>query len=172
MTDFGELQTLIRKSRNGDRASQKIFYMRFHAFGLKICLRYAENRNLAVELLNESIYIFFTKPDRPDPVVSVEDHLRKIIIACIIGHYRQSKNPAYTDAVLYMPEYGTDPVTSEQQNTIRMLSRLPELDRIIFNMHVVERYSLEEIASQLNQTHEETCVRLAAARASLKSLIR
>ena len=168
MTDFVELKSLARKCRLGNRDSQKKFYMHYHAFGLRICLRYTSSRDRAIQLLNESFYIFFTGTNLIDENSSIENQLRKIILKSIIDNYHQSKKQGCEDQnKSNISEKGLEFNPTPKNDTMSMLQMLPDLDRIIFNLYVVEGYSHEEIAQLLRIDIRESALSLTATRISL-----
>ena len=170
MTDFVELKALVFKCRKGSRDAQKKFYLHHHAFGLRICLRFAKSRECAIQILNESCYLFFTDTKLFDEDSSIENQLRKIIIKSVIDDYNQSKNDnsgEQCDSSIHNNSMELDPFS--ENDTLLMLQRLPDLDRIIFNLYVFEDYSHEEIARELWINIEESVLRLKAARVRLKA---
>jgi len=173
MTDSVELKSLARKCSKGNRDSQKKFYMYYHPFGLRICLRYTSSRDCAIQILNESLFLFFTETNLNDEDYSIENQLRKIILNTIIDHYHQSKKLGYDDqheSTIPGTGKGMKPNLVPENDTLSMLQRLPDLDRIIFNLYVVERYSHEEIAKKLWIDTTESALRLEAARVILRAL--
>ena len=161
MHDSVELKSLARKCGKGSRDSQKKFYMHYHAFGLRICLRYTSSRDCAIQILNESFYIFFTNTNLTDKDSSIENQLRKIILNSVIDDYHQSKKGEFGDQ--------NEPPMPEN-DTLSMLQSLPDLDRIIFNLHVVDGYSHQQIAKELGIHVKQSELRLQAARIALKLL--
>lgn len=150
MTDFVELKSLARKCRKGNRDSQKKFYMYYHAFGLRICLRYTSSRDRAIQILNESFFRFFTGTNLTDDDSSIEDQLRGIMLNSIIDDYHQSKKKDDADSHnSAASQKGLEFSPMTENETLSMLQKLPDLDKIIFNLYVVEAYSHEEIAKCL-----------------------
>lgn len=170
MSDFVELKSLVRKCRKGNRDSQKKFYMHYHSFGLRICLRYAKNRDHAIYILNESFYEFFTNKREPDEEVSIEVQLGKIILDSIISDYHHIKNKEYNGRQESgIPENNIEISPFPENDILAILQTLPDLERIIFNLHVVDSYSHEEIAKQFAISAKESELRLDKARIALKS---
>jgi len=171
MTDFVELKSLAGKCRKGNRYSQKKFYMHYHAFGLRICLRYTSSRDCAIQILNESFYKFFTDTNLTNEDSSIENQLRRIIFNSIINDYHQSKNGGCdVQNESAIPEKGLKFNPMTENDTLSMLQMLPDLDRIIFNLYVVEGYSHQEIGQLLKIDVTESALRLEGARVRLRSL--
>ena len=169
MSDIVELKSLVRKCCKGDRDFQKKFYMHYHSFALRICLRCARNRDHAVHIMNESFYAFFTNADKTNEEISIEALLRKIIIDSVVNDYHEMKiMECFVQSKSDMQENDININLIPQKDTLSILQTLPDLDRIIFNMHVLEQYSHQQIAKQLRIDVKESEVRLNAARIALK----
>jgi len=170
MSDMVELKSLARKCRKGNRDCQKKFYMHYHSFALRICLRYAGNRDHAVHIMNESFYAFFTNADLTGEEISIEALLGKIIVDSVINDYNKMKNTGcYVHSKSDMQENDIRINTVPHKDTLSILQTLPDLDRIIFNMYVMDQYSHQQIAKQLKIDVKESGLRLQAARVALKS---
>jgi RNA polymerase sigma-70 factor (ECF subfamily) len=63
-----QLPEKLRKDcMSGVAGSQKKLYYNFYGFAMGICLRYARNRDEAVEILNDGFYKVLTRLDKYDP---------------------------------------------------------------------------------------------------------
>lgn len=59
-----ELQQIIDGCIEQDRHSQELLYRKLYGFAMKICLRYADNRYEASEVLNEGFFKAFTNIEK------------------------------------------------------------------------------------------------------------
>jgi len=120
---------------------------------MSICLRYAENRQDAVEVLNDGFLRVFQyirkfnmdKPFRP--------WFRTIMIRCAIDHFRKSMRQVETIQL----EEGKNELSEEvlegrisYQEMIGIVQRLPRAYRTVFNLIAIEGYTHEEVASMLD----------------------
>ena len=60
----------------------------------------------------------------------------------------------------------------QENDTLSMLQRLPDLDRTIFNLHVIDGYSHRHIAKEPDINVKQSELRLQAARIPLKFCFR
>jgi DNA-directed RNA polymerase specialized sigma24 family protein len=116
--------------------------------------------------------VFFTDTSQSDNDYSIQAQLRKTILNSIINDYHQSKKQA--DAELHIPaakqkNMEFNPIA--QNDTLSLMQELPDLDRIIFNLFVVDGYWHEKIAQLLRIDVSESVLRLAATRLSLNRSI-
>ena len=85
------------------RESQKIIYSTFYGYAMSICQLYVNNREDAVEILNDGFLKIFKeihhfKPAYADVVSSFKGWLRKIMAYTAIDHFRKNhKHPMLTD---------------------------------------------------------------------------
>lgn len=64
-----------------------------------------------------------------------------------------------------------DVIRIPKQDLMDMVSRLPEMRRIVFNMYCIDEYSHKEIAEMLGITEKGSAGTLAKARAQLKAMV-
>ena len=91
----------------------------------------------------------------------------------IIDDYHQSKKKGGTNpANSAVQQNGLEFNPIAENDTLSMLQKLPDLDRIIFNLYIVEGYSHEEIAQILGIDVSESALLLKSTRLSLGHCIR
>lgn len=157
-----------------DRASQKALYQEFYSYGMGICLRYADNRDEAAEILNDGFMkIFgnlkgfdFNRPFRP--------WLRKILVNLSINRYHQKQRQVETDEIRNITdESDTEKILSgiSYQEVIDLLQRLPPSYRTVFNLYVIEGYTHEEIAAMLKISVGASKSNLFKAKEKLKKIV-
>jgi RNA polymerase sigma factor (sigma-70 family) len=168
------LYNLLKGCQNNDRKCQRSLYQHYYGYSMSICLRYADNRDEAVELLNESFMKIFknialfdyTRPFRP--------WLRKILINTCINHFRKKKidfsdefdaanNLADGEEILSGISY---------QEILDIIRQLSPAYRAVFNLHVIEGYKHEEIAEMLNISVGASKSNLSKAKKNLQKLLK
>ena len=92
-----ELHQLIRGCIKQDRKCQKMLYKAFYGFAMGICLRYANNRDEAAEVMNQGFMKVFTHIERFDTTRGpFKAWLGKIMMNVSIDYYRANlKNGLY-----------------------------------------------------------------------------
>ncbi len=150
--DDKELQQLIDGCRKNDRQSQKLLYHKLYGFAMKICLRYANNRDEASEVLNDGFFKAFTNIQKYDSKWPFTSWLSKIMYHASIDYYRSNLKWSQLEPLDQSHDLTTQ-VTVEQQlhyeDLLDIIQQLPPTYRLIFNLYVIDGYSHEEIATMV-----------------------
>ena len=169
-----ELHQLIGGCIKQERGSQKMLYKAFYGFSMGICLRYANNREEAAEVMNQGFYKVFTRIETYDTSRPFKAWLGKIMMNVSIDYYRANLKMAYTED-LDSAEYVTDGELADRKlnydDLLAMIQKLPNAYRTVFNLFAVEGYSHEEIGEMLNISSGTSKSNLHKARQKLKQMI-
>jgi RNA polymerase sigma factor (sigma-70 family) len=169
-----ELHQLIRGCVKQDRKCQKMLYKAFYGFSMGICLRYANNRDEAAEVMNQGFYKVYTHIDRFDTTRPFKAWLGRIMMNVSIDYYRANLKMAYTDD-LDKAEHLTDGELVDRnlnyEDLLRMVQQLPQAYRTVFNLFAIDGYSHEEIGEMLNISPGTSKSNLHKARQKLKTMI-
>jgi RNA polymerase sigma-70 factor (ECF subfamily) len=169
-----ELHQLIGGCIKQERGSQKMLYKAFYGFSMGICLRYANNREEAAEVMNQGFYKVFTRIETYDTTRPFKAWLGKIMMNVSIDYYRANLKMAYTED-LDSAEYVTDGELADRKlnydDLLAMIQKLPNAYRTVFNLFAVEGYSHEEIGEMLNISSGTSKSNLHKARQKLKQMI-
>jgi RNA polymerase sigma-70 factor (ECF subfamily) len=147
--------TILIGCKKLHRESQKMLYEEYYAYALSICLRYADTRDEASEILNDGFMKIFTNIRLFDLTKAFKPWLRKIMVNTAINHFHQKqRNIQASEIDIAKHESDTENIISgiSYQEIIAMLQKLPPAYRTVFNLHVLEGYKHEEIAKMLNIT--------------------
>lgn len=165
---------LLIGCRKHDRSSQKLLYQEFYAYGMSICLRYADNRDEAAEILNDGFMKVFQNIAKFDLKRPFKPWLRRIIVNTAINHYHQ-KNRA-----LKAEELDSSGQSANEEKVlsgitydeiVQMLRKLPPAYRTVFNLHVIEGYKHEEIANMLGVSVGTSKSNLFKAKEQLRRIL-
>jgi RNA polymerase sigma factor (sigma-70 family) len=165
---------LIQGCINGDSQMQQILYDKFSPKMYGVCLRYAGNEDDASDILQEGFIKVFKNLSKFRGEGSFEGWIRRIFVNTSIEHFRKKVK-------LYN-------VTEVQENTIEdtnldaldmlaakdIINIINELSpgyKAVFNMHVIEGYSHQEIADIMGITEGTSKSQLARAKGVLKKLV-
>lgn len=169
-----ELHQLISGCIKQDRGSQKMLYKAFYGFSMGICLRYANNRDEAAEVMNQGFFKVFTRIETYDRARPFKAWLGKIMMNVSIDYYRSNLKMAYTDD-LEKAEHVSDGDLADRKlnydDLLKMVQKLPPAYRTVFNLFAVEGYTHEEIGELLNISPGTSKSNLHKARAKLKQMI-
>lgn len=169
MTD----QQLIQQCLRGDSSAQRLFYERHSKMLYGVCLRYARNSAEAQDMLQEGfIRIFRYLPDFQQKG-SLEGWLRRIVVNVALRMIQASFSK-YEIPVDTMPDSGADAAILPQlsaEELMRIIRRLPDGYRVVFNLFAIEGYSHAEIAAQLNIDESTSRSQLTKARKLLRKWV-
>ena len=141
---------------------------------MSVCLRYAATTGEAEDMLQHAFIKIFSSINQFRGDGSFEGWLRKITVHVCLAALRK-KNIEFTGTDI--PASMTDANASEavsrmsEKELIKLISRLPDGYRAVFNLHVIEGYSHDEIAAMLNIEAVTSRSQLAKARKMLQRQI-
>ncbi|TNE72748.1 RNA polymerase sigma factor [bacterium] len=168
-------QDILIACKKGKKAAQEALYKLYFGFGMSVSLRYAPQREDAIEILHDSFIKVFSKLDTYDFEKPFKSWFRKIIVNTALDYYRVRKKHlhlAELDDLDYESE--TDDIwdsTPLQSDTIlKLFQQLPEDWRYVFNMYEVEGYSHDEIAGLMGISPGTSRSHLSRAKSKLKKL--
>jgi RNA polymerase sigma-70 factor (ECF subfamily) len=169
-----EIQQLIRGCIEKDQKCQKMLYKAFYGFAMGICLRYANDRDQAAEVMNQGFYKVFTHIGRFDTSKPFKAWLGKIMMNVSIDHYRANIKMIYSDD-LEVAEHISDEKLIDKnldyEDLLAMVQKLPPAYRTVFNLFAIDGYSHEEIGEMLNINPGTSKSNLFKARQKLKEMI-
>ncbi len=166
--------TILIGCKKLHRESQKMLYEEFYAYALSICLRYADNREEASEILNDGFMKIFKNIKFFDLNRAFKPWLRKIMVNTAINQFhKKQRNIPSAGIEQAKHESDTENIISgiSYQEIIAMLQKLPPAYRTVFNLHVLEGYKHEEIAKMLHITVGTSKSNLFKAKESLKKIM-
>lgn len=141
---------------------------------MSISLRYASNRDEASEVLNDAFMKIFTNLKKFDLAKPFKPWLRKILVNTAINHYHKKQREIQVEEM----QNARNASDSEKilsgisyQEVISLLQRLPPAYRTVFNLHVIEGYSHEEISNMLNIATGTSKSNLFKAKEQLKLIL-
>ena len=169
-----ELERIIDGCIEQDRHSQELLYKKLYGFAMKICLRYADNRYEASEVLNEGFFKAFTNIEKYDKSLSFKTWLGKIMYNASIDYYRT--NLRWSQFVdLEKSETKMNDANVEHkldyEDLLSIIQRLPPAYRIVFNLYVVDGYSHDEITEMTGISASTSRSNLHKARMKLQKML-
>jgi len=169
------LTKIIKGCQQRQRDSQKELYEKFYAYGMSITLRYADSRDQGVEILNDSFMKVFENIRKFDSERPFKPWLRRIIINTAIDHYHRNKkvrelsNYEITENSMAEDEKILSGISYEE--IIDMMQELSPAYRAVFNLHVIEGFSHEEIAEKLGISVGTSKSNLSKAKKNLRVIL-
>lgn len=165
---------LIEGCLRGERRFQKALYEKYASRMLGVCLRYAEHREEAEDMLQEGFIKVFQSIGSYEKRGSFEGWIRRVMVFTSINIYK-SRLRNYKEE--QMSEYYDEPVNEKvidslsAKEIVGLIQQLPEGYRVIFNLFAVEGYSHKEIAEQLGIAIGTSKSQFARARVYLQQLV-
>lgn len=169
------MKNIIKGCRKRQRKSQKELYELFYAYGMSITLRYTNTREQAVAILNDSFMKVFDNIRKFNTDQPFKPWFRKIVINTAINHYHRNKTYQ-----MRMESGLNENHLAEQENIINsisyqeiieMVQKLSPVYRTVFNLHVIEGYTHEEIASMLGIATGTSKSNLSKAKKNLRMML-
>lgn len=170
-------EKLIADCSKGNRRAQRVLYDRYADKLMNICLRYARDRAEAQDVLQNAFVKIFTKiSDFKTGEGSFEGWMSRIAVNEALMLYRKNKRIFYPDEeviAMNMPAAAPAAVDNLQaEDVIKLLEKLPDGYRVVFNLHVVEGYSHDEIGEMLGITSGASRSQLTRAKKNLRIMLK
>jgi len=149
-------QALLSNCVNKNRKAQHELFKLCFPYLMGICMRFYTNKNDAADTLNEAFYKILTNLHAFNPQNSFKAWIRTITVRTIINKHKKEKKyqaiMAPTDfeeekgfLETWDFEYAKDEITADEiQN---LINKLPENEKTVFNLFVLEDMSHDDIAS-------------------------
>jgi len=167
MTD----EELIEGCKLRNPLAQRHLYEKYSRKMMGVCLRYANSREEAEDVLQDGFVKVFEKINTFQGQGSFEGWIRRIFVNTALDNIRRNKeNNLLSDIeqVGYALDSGQN--VEGELNTaelMKILSQIPAGYRIVFNMFVIEGYSHKEIAEELGVSESTSKTQFLRAKAYL-----
>jgi len=154
-----------------DRKQQEALYRALAPKMLAVCMRYANDKDEAQDILQEGFIKMFNNVHKYRGDGNLEGWIRRIMVHTAISRYRKLKPMVLVED---MAEEGAMSSASQNANNLevndlmKLIQQLPQAYRSVFNMYAVEGYSHQEIGNKLGITELLSRTTLYRARNILK----
>ena len=167
---------LIESCIKGDRASQKVLYDRLAPRMFPLCIRYAGNRVLAEDILQDGFVTLFTHLDSYKGQGSFEGWARKIFVTTALMELRKKDALKMSDELDVARGFKAETVSQTQsigyKELMKLVMSLPPGFRTVFNMYAIEGFSHKEIGDMLGISETTSRTQLSRARSWLQNKIK
>ena len=164
-----DLNVIIADCKKGSRLAQRTLYEHYSPGIFALIKRYMNSDvGKSEDVLSETFLKVFR--DLKDYAFkgSFDGWIKKIAVNTITDHFR-GKQFHYEDVEtqqVLIKETAVDILSYKE--LLSILQSLPDMPRIVFNLHVMENYSHKEIAEMLNISEGYSRYTLNQARTKLK----
>ncbi|MBK6932037.1 MAG: RNA polymerase sigma factor [Saprospirales bacterium] len=160
-------QELIQGCLRGSAQYQRQLYEQFAGKMYAVCLRYARTSSDAADILQEGFVKVFTKLEQFHFQGSFEGWIRRIMINTALRAYQRQRFEFESSGYENLPESPVDPdalaILSEAE-LLRLINRLPDGYRVVFNLVAIEGFSHAEVAGMLGIQESTSRSQLTKAR--------
>ena len=175
-----ETELLLRCKKDDRRAHHELYSM-CYPFLYSICRRYYVNQEDRMSALNMSFVKIIRNVNsflKKEKEIPFELWIRRITINHIIDEFR--KNKTYKEnhdlrdlqeAEYMHPNYDPALEKAKLEEILFAIDRLPEMNRTVFNLFVLDGYKHEEIAGMLKISANTSKVHLHRAKKKLQEFL-
>lgn len=157
MTKKLDLDSIVEGCSKNDRTSQQALFEMFSPKMLALCMRYAHNKEEAEDMMIEGFVTVFKQIPNFKKKSSLETWIHTIMVHTAIDIYRTQKKFRLHDDFDEHEEVGDlasneDIFTKLQaQQILAMMQKMPDELLVILNLHVIDGFTLTEIAEQMGK---------------------
>src|SRR6201996_8290361 len=174
MTADNRLNEMWEGCLKNDRKQQELLYRTLAPRMLAVCMRYAHDKDEAQDILQEGFIKMFKNAHNYRGEGNLEGWIRRIMVHCAISRYRKQKPMVLVEDfgeedTLFSNGYNAPGL--EVKDLLKVIQKLPQMYRSVFNMYAIEGYSHQEIGNQLGITELLSRTNLCRARAILKDMV-
>jgi RNA polymerase sigma-70 factor (ECF subfamily) len=182
MTD--QVQRLLEHCKNGDRHAQHLLYQQLSGRMFAVCLRYADTRTEAEDLLQEGFIKVFRDLHQYRGEGSFEGWARRVVVNGALQHLRKKRGGLQFDELAshdyHLADASDDPSVLADLSLwegetasalLKLMQKLPPGFRTVLNLYVLEDYSHQQIADELGISVGTSKSQLNRAKAHLKALL-
>ena len=174
-----DLFTIIKGCANNDAKCQRILYNKYLGYALKVSFRYVGSYENAANAANDAfIKIFkgfekFEIRDTKNIEAMLMGWIRKIVVNVSIDYMRKESlisERKILNKDAWMKSSASNDGDSQlmYKELIALIKKLSPAYRVVFNLHVIDGYSHQEIAEMLGISVGTSKSNLAKARAFLQ----
>ena len=167
-------ELLVDQLKKNDALAQKELYQQSSKKMLSVCRSYIEDMHYAEDCMINGFCKVFNHIQKFENKGSFEGWIRRIMVNECLTFLRSNKTLIYVDDTR-VANY--DEVDDEVENewldfnVQDVLDQLSEPYRLVFNLHILEDYSHQEIADLLNISVSTSKTQLFRAKAKLKEIV-
>ncbi len=170
-----DMKKLIQGCRNLNRTSQREMVDYLSPYLYAICRRYTDSHEDAKDVLQDSLISIFNNMDqcKSNETAVFKSWSARITVNTALSKkrklsYKMERNELETDTRNFSP-----PVHSQLnvEDILKLLHLLPEKQRTVFNMVVIDGFSHKETAQMLQIKESSSRTFLVRAREKMQQLI-
>ena len=174
-----ELERIVEGCKAQNRSSQQKIYELLYSKMLPVCYRYARSTDEAKDMLQDGFIKVFEKIEQYNVDGSFEGWVRRIIVNTAIDTYRKNKKEVFIDDESRIKDDSDwEDMESESEyaglsinDIVEAMQSLSPGYQTVFNLYVMEGYTHQEIADELEINIGTSKSNLAKAKANMKTML-
>lgn len=172
-----EISSIIEGCIEQNSKCQRLLYDLFAKKMAAVCMRYVKDYNKALDLMHDGFITVYRKIHLYSNKGSFEGWMRRLFINTCLEYLRKNDLLRNSNSIedAYDIQQNDQPSAISQMSAkeiLKAVNQLPDAYRIVFNLHVIEGYSLQEIAKENNSKESTIRSQFHRARKMLQTLVR
>ncbi len=156
-----------------ERKAQELLYREHFDVMMRMCMRYTNDKDKAMEIVNIGFLRVFQKLHTFEFKGSLQGWIRRLVFHCLSDHYR--KNSKYLQFMVF-EERDQSSVEKAHSNLyaediLKMVETLPPATQQVFRLYAIEGFTHVEISKNIGISVGTSKWHLSNARKILKRLI-
>lgn len=169
-----EESALVDGCLAGDSKFQEKLYKRYSKLMFAVCCRYARDKDIAADILQDGFIRVFQSLDSFRKDGSLEGWIRRIVVNTALEYHRRNAGIVW---VQEPEDKDFEPVQAEAiggleaEDLMKLIQALPPGYRMVFNLYAIEGYNHREISELLHISEGTSKSQLARARNLLQQQV-
>jgi RNA polymerase sigma-70 factor (ECF subfamily) len=180
---------IIKQCKKQKPEAQKIIFEEYSPEIMGVCMRYVKDFDIASDIVQETFITVFSKIDQYQGNGSFEGWIRKIAVNANLMYLRANKKKLATenleqylenDSIVFEEESDIENDTKKEliekagfnsNDILRVMSKMPEGFKTVFNLYAIEGYKHREISKLLNISVGTSKSQLLRGRIKMQDLL-
>jgi RNA polymerase sigma-70 factor (ECF subfamily) len=180
---------IIKQCKKQKPEAQKIIFEEYSPEIMGVCMRYVKDFDIASDIVQETFITVFSKIDQYQGNGSFEGWIRKIAVNANLMYLRANKKKLATenleqylenDSIVFEEESDIENDTKKEliekagfnsNDILRVMSKMPEGFKAVFNLYAIEGYKHREISKLLNISVGTSKSQLLRGRIKMQDLL-
>lgn len=167
---------ILEACKRGDRLAQRQLYERLKGKMFVLCLRYADNREDAEDILQEGFVKVFRDLGQFKGEGSLEGWIRKVILNAALQHLKNKKRAfSFEEFKDFEDLEETEEETFFSEDLVKtiltLMQKMPTGFRTVLNLYILEGYTHAQIAQEIGISPGTSKSQLNRAKKYLKDML-
>jgi len=168
-------QSILSGCLQNDPSAQRELYNRYSPKMLSVCYRFAQTREDAEDMLQESFIKVFTQINTFQNKGAFEGWIRKIVVHTCINFLKKYKKFSENVDIAYAnylhAKEETVPSIMQAKQVVECIRLLPVGYRTVLNLYAIEGYNHKEISEMLDIEESTSRSQYTRAKSMLEGIL-